>query len=76
MRDFHDKPYHSRSDLVGDPNKPQEGSHKTSFAFVSDNHINELNDAITTNLPLVRFVNAERSATRAELEGTDQELKT
>ena len=36
MTDFHDKPYHSRSDLVGNPNKPQEGSHKTSFAFVSD----------------------------------------
>ena len=36
MTDFHDKPCHSKSDLVGDPNKPQEGSRKTSFAFVSD----------------------------------------
>ena len=36
MTDFHDKPYHSKSDHAGDPNKPQEGSHKTSFAFVSD----------------------------------------
>ena len=36
MTDFHDKPYHSKSDLVRDPNKPQEGSRKTSFAFVSD----------------------------------------
>ena len=35
MTDFHDKPYHSKSDHAGDPNKPQEGSHKTSFAFVS-----------------------------------------
>ena len=34
MTDFNDKYYHSKSDLVGDPNKPQEGSHKTSFAFV------------------------------------------
>ena len=39
MTDFHDKPCHSKSDLVEDPNKPQEGSRKTSFAFVSDNHI-------------------------------------
>ena len=39
MTDFHDKPYHSKSDHAGDPNKPQEGSHKTSFAFVSDIHI-------------------------------------
>ena len=36
MTDYHDKPYHARGDLVGDPNKPQEGLHKTSFAFVSD----------------------------------------
>ena len=36
MTDFYDKPYHSKSDLVGESNKPQEGSHKTSFAFVSD----------------------------------------
>ena len=36
MTNFHDKPFHSNSDLVGDPNKPQEGSRKTSFAFVSD----------------------------------------
>ena len=35
MTDFHDKPCHSKSDLVEDPNKPQEGSRKTSFAFVS-----------------------------------------
>ena len=35
MTDFHDKPYHSKSDHAGDPNKPQAGSHKTSFAFVS-----------------------------------------
>ena len=27
---------HFKSDLVGDPNKPQEGSHKTSSAFVSN----------------------------------------
>ena len=39
MTDFHDKPYHSKSDHAGDPNKPQEGSHKTSFAFVSDIYI-------------------------------------
>ena len=39
MTDFHDKPYHSKSDHAGDPNKPQEGSHKTSFAFVSDREI-------------------------------------
>ena len=36
MTNFHDKLYHSNSDLEGDPNKPQEGSRKTSFAFVSD----------------------------------------
>ena len=36
MTDFHDKLNHSKSDLVGYPNKAQEGSHKTSFAFVSD----------------------------------------
>ena len=35
MTDFYDKPYHSKTDLVGDPNKQQEGSHKTGFAFVS-----------------------------------------
>ena len=39
MTDFHDKPCHSKSDLVEDPNKPQEGSRKTSFAFVSDIYI-------------------------------------
>ena len=39
MTDFHDKPCHSKSDLVEDPNKPQEGSRKTSFAFVSDRYI-------------------------------------
>ena len=39
MTDFYDKPYYSKSDLAGDPNKPQEGSHKTSFAFVSDRYI-------------------------------------
>ena len=39
MTDFHDKPYHFKSDLVGDPNKPQEGSHKTSSAFVSNRYI-------------------------------------
>ena len=33
MIDFHNKPYHFKSDHVGDPNKPQEGSHKTSSAF-------------------------------------------
>ena len=36
MTDFYDKLYHFKSDLVGDPNKPQEGSHKTSSAFVSN----------------------------------------
>ena len=41
MTDFHDKPYHSKSDLLGDPNKPQEGSRKTSFAFVSDIYIGD-----------------------------------
>ena len=39
VTDFHDKPYHSKSDLLGYPNKPQEGSRKTSFAFVSDIYI-------------------------------------
>ena len=50
MTDFHDKPYRSKSDLAGDPNKPQEGSHKTSFAFVSDKEIIDpftiLNDTV------------------------------
>ena len=36
MIDFHDKFYYFKSDHVGDPNKPQEGSHKTSSAFVSN----------------------------------------
>ena len=36
VKNFLDRPYNSNSDLVGDPNKPQEGSRKTSFAFVSD----------------------------------------
>ena len=44
MTDFHDKPYHFKSDLVGDPNKPQEGSHKTSSAFVSNRYIHRVID--------------------------------
>ena len=42
MTNFHDKPYHSNSDLVGGPNKQQEGSRKTSFAFVSDIDISDI----------------------------------
>ena len=41
MTDFHDKPCHSKSDLVGDLDKPQEGSRKASFAFVSDIYIGD-----------------------------------
>ena len=48
MTDFHDEPCHSKSDLVGDPNKPQEGSRKTSFAFVSDIYI-YVSTLFTTN---------------------------
>ena len=53
MTDFHDKPYHSKSDLLGDPNKPQEGSRKTSFAFVSD--IQLMKQHVSQNEQITRY---------------------